>query len=191
LWRSVITANSKDMSIRTEGFVYVTLVHSLIKTETRQHMSELFSTIYTLIQQTHFKESCGERIVNRWKRMPWCWEKWRWNVQDQWDKIIFADESKVVIGTDKKVYIRCKDNEGWRYGKSRSKIFQVTIWVYICWHGVGPIIKVDRNINGLKYIDIIDSLLCPVLARHFLNNTHLFQDCKLYACHWFHEKKQN
>ena len=60
------------MSIRTEGFVYVTLVDSLIKTETRQHMSELFSTIYTLIQQTHFKESRSERIVNRWKRMPWC-----------------------------------------------------------------------------------------------------------------------
>jgi hypothetical protein len=162
LWRSVITTNSKDMSIWTEGFVYATLVHSLIKTETCQHMSELFSTIYTLLQQTHFKESRSERIVNRWKRMPWCWEKRRWNVQDQWDKIIFADEIKVVIGTDKKVYIRCKDNESWRYGKSRSKIFQVTIWVYICWHGVSPIIKVDRNINGLKYIDIIDSQLCPV-----------------------------
>ena len=127
-----------------------------------------------LIQQTHFKESRSERIVNRWNRMPWCWEKRRWNVQGHWDKIIFADESKV----DEKVYIRYKDNEGWRYGKPRSKIFQVTIWVYICWHGLCPIIKVDRNINGLKYIDIIDSQLCPVLSRHFLNNSHLFQDGK-------------
>jgi hypothetical protein len=122
LWRSVIIANSKDMSIRTEGFVYVTLVDSLIKTETRQHMSELFSTIYTLIQQTHFKESRSERIVNRWKRMPWCWEKW--NVQDQWDKIIFADESKVVIGTDKKVYIRCKDMKVGGTGSHVQKSFK-------------------------------------------------------------------
>jgi hypothetical protein len=37
---------------------------------------------------------------------------------------------------------------------------------------------VDRNINGLKYIDKIDSQLCPVLARHFMNNIHLFQDGK-------------
>jgi hypothetical protein len=72
-----------------------------------------------------------------------------------------------VIGTDKKVYIRCKDNEGWRYGKSRSKIFQVTIWVYISWHGVGPIIKVDRNINGLKYIDIIDSNFVLMSSHKF------------------------
>jgi len=101
-----------------------------------------------LIQQTHFKESRSERIVNRWNRMPWCWEKRRWNVQGQWDKIIFADESKVVIGADKKVYIRCKDNESWRYGKPRSKIFQVTIWVYITF--VGTV-----YVQSLKWIEIL------------------------------------
>ena len=32
---------------------------------------------------------------------------------------------------------------------------------------VCPIGKVDRNINALKYIDIIESELRQVLARHF------------------------
>jgi hypothetical protein len=52
LLRSVITANSKDLSNRTEGAVGVTLVHSLIKSGTRLSSICFYATIY---KQIHVK----------------------------------------------------------------------------------------------------------------------------------------
>jgi hypothetical protein len=40
------------------------------------------------------------------------------------------------------------------------------IWVYINYEGVGTLIVVDGNINAKKYIDVIDNLVWPVIARH-------------------------
>lgn len=39
------------------------------------------------------------------------------------------------------------------------------IWGCICWHGVCPIGKVDRNINALKYIDITEFELWLDISR--------------------------
>ena len=41
--------------------------------------------------------------VNRTKRVQWCKE--RRNSVQQWEKVIFSDESKVVIGDDKRIYV--------------------------------------------------------------------------------------
>ena len=40
------------------------------------------------------------------------------------------------------------------------------IWVYINYEGVGTLIVVDGNINAKKYIEVIDNLVWPVIARH-------------------------
>ena len=37
----------------------------------------------------------------------------------------------------------------------------------ITWYGVGTLCKVDGNINGVKYRDILDNHLWPVLALSF------------------------
>ena len=41
------------------------------------------------------------------------------------------------------------------------------IWGYITYNGVGTLTKVDGIINAAKYVEILDSCLCPVIARHF------------------------
>ena len=40
------------------------------------------------------------------------------------------------------------------------------IWVYINYEGVGTLTVVDGNINAKKYIEVIDNLVWPVIARH-------------------------
>lgn len=42
------------------------------------------------------------REVNRKKRLNWCRGKMRWNVNGQWDKEIFSDESQVVLGANQR-----------------------------------------------------------------------------------------
>ena len=41
------------------------------------------------------------------------------------------------------------------------------IWGCITWYGVGTLYKVDGKINAVKYRDILDNHLWPLLARHF------------------------
>ena len=41
----------------------------------------------------------------RRKRLPWCLEKRRWVVDGNWNKVIFLDESQIVIGTSNRIYL--------------------------------------------------------------------------------------
>ena len=50
------------------------------------------------------------------------------------------------------------------------------LWGSICWEGVGTMAPVEGNINSLKYEEILEENLWPVLARHFPRNGHFFQD---------------
>jgi transposase len=50
------------------------------------------------------------------------------------------------------------------------------IWGCITWYGVGTLCKVDGNINAVKYRDILDNHLWPVLDRHFADKSYRFQD---------------
>ena len=45
------------------------------------------------------------KTENRRKRLPWCLEKRRWVVDGNWNKVIFSDESQIVIGTSNRIYL--------------------------------------------------------------------------------------
>ena len=67
-----------------------------------------------------------------------------------WDKVIFSDESQIVIGNNNKMYIWRNRGEGYRPDLVPSKAnlkFQVKICGCICWNGVGTLAKVTGNIN--------------------------------------------
>ena len=36
--------------------------------------------------------------VNRIRRVSWCRQKLTWNVKDHWERVIFTDETQLVIG---------------------------------------------------------------------------------------------
>ena len=119
------------------------------------------------------------REVNRKKRLSWCLEKHRWLVNGNWDKVIFSDESQIVIRNNNRIYIWRKRGEGYRSDLVPSKAnrkFQVMIWGYICWNGVGTLAKVTGNINSEKYKAILEENIWPVIVRHFPDDQYFFQD---------------
>ena len=54
--------------------------------------------------------------------------------------------------------------------RKEQKKFEVMIWGCICWEGVVTMAPVEGNINFLKYQEILEENLWPVLARHFPRN---------------------
>lgn len=126
------------------------------------------------------KKKIVVREVNRKKRLHWCREKRRLTVENYWNKVIFSDESKIMIGHDQRVYVWRKRDEGWRPDlvtpRRVQPCYQVMIWGCITWHGVGTLTAVDGNINADKYQQILDENLWPVLARHFAQGQYIFQD---------------
>ena len=97
-----------------------------------------------------------------------------------WKKVIFSDESKIMIGHDMRVHIWRKTGEGWRpdlvtVDAPRPR-FEIMIWGCVSWYGVGTLASVDGNINSVKYQEILDDNLWPVLVRHFPDGNYIFQD---------------
>lgn len=119
------------------------------------------------------------RCVNRKKRVKWCQERKNWKSDNEWKKYIFSDESQIVIGTDNRVYVWRKDAEANSphliCPPSKRKV-TLMIWGCMCFDGMGTIVPVEGNINALKYLEIVDNNLWPVIARHFPNKDYVFQD---------------
>jgi hypothetical protein len=69
-------------------------------------------------------------------------------------KVIFSDETQVVLGTDHKVYVWRKADEKWRpeclgLRSARNggvRIF-VSFWGCICYSGVGLLTPVDGKVH--------------------------------------------
>ena len=119
------------------------------------------------------------REVNRKKRLLWCLEKRRWLVNGNWYKVIFSDESQIIIGNNNRIYIWRKRGEGYRpdlVPLKASRKFQVMIWGCICWNGVGTLAKVTGNISSEKYKEILEENIWPVIVRHFPDDQYFFQD---------------
>ena len=119
------------------------------------------------------------REANRKKRLSWCLEHRRWTVNAHWNQIIFSHESQIVIGQNHCVFVWRSSAEAYHpecmYPPCQRKV-SIMIWGCITWFGVGTIWKVDRNINAIKYKNILEDNLWPVLARHFVNKPYRFQD---------------
>ena len=125
------------------------------------------------------KKKVRIREVNRKKRVNWCRGKVGWPVNGQWDKVIFTDESQVVLGENQRIFIWRRKDEAESpecvCPPAQRKV-SVMIWGCITYHGVGTITTVDGTINRHKYIEVLENNLWPVIARHFPTNDFLFQN---------------
>ena len=125
------------------------------------------------------KKKVVVREVNRKKRVNWCKERKSHTVDEYWRKVIFSDESHIVLGANNRVYIWRKDDEKYNphliCPRPERKI-SLMIWGCICYDGVGTLAAVEGNINSAKYIDILENNLWPVIAWYFEDNEYLFMD---------------
>lgn len=113
---------------------------------------------------------------NREKRLRYCRTKLHWNVQENWSRIIFSDETKIEIGNDSKVYVWRRSDERFHSdcvgvvpNADLTVKCSAMFWGCISYFGVGTLTQVDGNINSEKYISVLDANLWPVVARHFSN----------------------
>jgi hypothetical protein len=51
--------------------------------------------------------------VNRFKRRAWCRSKLHCTVENFWKKVIFSDETQIVLGKGSKVHVWRKECEQW------------------------------------------------------------------------------
>ena len=67
-------------------------------------------------------------------------------------RVIFSDESKIMIGHDQRVYVWRERDEGRRQDlvqpRTSQPKYEVMIWGCICWNGVGTLPAVEVTING-------------------------------------------
>ena len=100
-------------------------------------------------------------------------------VDGYWNRVIFSDESKVEIGLDNRVYIWRRAGEEWLPASTSPpprKRLGVMIWGCITFNRVGTLDFLEGSINALKYTDILEDNLWPVVARHFPQNNSIFLD---------------
>ena len=94
------------------------------------------------------------REANRKKRIKWVKERRGRTVDDYRKKVIFSDESQIVLGTNNRVYVWRKNDEKYNLhricSRSERKI-SLMIWGCICYDGVGTLTAVEGNINSAKY----------------------------------------
>lgn len=89
-----------------------------------------------------------------------------WTVEENWENVIFSDETQIVIGKSKtKLYIWRKDEDKYlpQYSTYFEQKFETSVmfWGCVCYKGVGTLTAVDWNMNTNKYIEILDTQLLP------------------------------
>jgi hypothetical protein len=119
------------------------------------------------------------RKENRAHRCSFCRQKLTWTVRNNWCKVIFSDETKVMIGADKKIYVWRRCNErvypectGIMCDREKQGTISAMFWCCITYNGVGTIIPINGNMNSVKYIETLDNYLWPVVAKNFGNSAH-------------------
>ena len=95
-----------------------------------------------------------------------------------WKKVIFSDESQIVLGTNNRIYIWRDDgkyNPHLICSRSERKI-SLMIQGCTCYDGVGTLTAVEGNINSAKYIDILDKTVWPTVVWYFEGKEYLLMD---------------
>jgi transposase len=116
----------------------------------------------------------------RINRLNWCIERRNWTVR-KWKSVVWSDESRFTIYKN--------DGPGlvWRPPGTRFNIENMTptvkfgggglmMWGCFSGKGLGPLVKVDGNLNSLGYIQILEDHLLPLIENDFNRRGYLYQD---------------
>ena len=155
----------------------------MVKNNRRKSLTEITSTFNRsaprnlskrTIQRRLHEHGYYRRVVkkhttisakNRLTRRAFSRSHLHWTVERDWSRVIFSDETQMVIGKDKRVYVWRKNEEKWKprclgvYQDKTVPQLSVMFWGCICFEGVGTLVPVEGNINSAKYIEILDANL--------------------------------
>jgi len=107
---------------------------------------------------------------NRKIRLKWARERRLWTIDD-WKKVVWSDESRfTMFQNDGKTRV-------WRLPKEKYDINclvptvkhgggGVMMWGCFSWHGLGPLVRIDGQVNSERYIqEILGFHLVPFLEE--------------------------
>lgn len=177
------------------------VLERLVKKNRRQTLSDLTSVFNDSVPEQvssrtvrrRLKEQCYQRCSvskkitisknNRQSRVSLSRSKLAWTVEENWSKVIFSDEMKVVLVKDKKVHVWRKPGERFQpacLGMYSSHSPHSGISAMFCgclsYNGVGTLTEVEGNINSEKYISVLDNNLWPIVAKEFSDSPWMLQE---------------
>ena len=91
-----------------------------------------------------------------------------------WKRVIFSDETQVVVGHDRRVHVWRKADEIWRPGRVGLRggpCVAVMFWGCITFDGIGKLTEIEGNMNTTKYLETLGDNVWPVIAGGYI-----FQD---------------
>lgn len=105
-------------------------------------------TVRRLFENKYKKHVVSKKITirreNRFRRIDFCRQKLCWTVENNWSKVIFSDETKVVLGKDKKSYVWRKSNKrlpgectGMLKDREKQGTISAMFWGCITYNEVG------------------------------------------------------
>lgn len=115
-------------------------------------------------------------LVHKRNRLTWSIEHLNWT-QQQWQTVIFSDESKFVIQQHHVRYVRRRVGE--RYldscieGRGNRGLGEIMIWAAFSFHGHSDIVLMDKRYNANDYIQLLQQHLLPRI-NHLLPHGGLF-----------------
>ena len=115
---------------------------------------------------------------NRKRRLKFAKEHRHWTAED-WAKVQFSDESKFNrVGSDGRKYVRRRKGEEFNYkctyGTVKFGGGSVMVWGSFSQNGMGPLVKVEGNLNAENYTELLENNLLP-FAKEKLPKTWIFQ----------------
>jgi hypothetical protein len=109
------------------------------------------------------------RTENRHRHVHWCRSKLRWTLNRDWKRVIFSDETQVMVDSTNCVYVWRRPDEVWWpecLGLRGNWKFSAMFWGCITYQGVGTFTEVEGNINS----NLFTTTFSPYLLHFFTVN---------------------
>jgi len=116
-------------------------------------------------------------LINKKKRFYWSYARRFW--KNEWDFIIFSDESRFeLFKNDSNNWVWRKADEKYKKECLRPTVKKsdgIMVWGCFCRDTIGPLVLIEDNVTALKYVDILEENLLPFL-NELGKDIYSFQD---------------
>ncbi|GFU73644.1 transposable element Tcb1 transposase [Trichonephila clavipes] len=155
------TTRREDRRIVRQALVDLTVTRSTIRAD--GSVAIVPQTISRRIGEANLKSKRPFRALpltpeHRQLRLQWCQNRSMWNVTD-WQKVVFSDESRFVLGTDD-IRVRVW-SPGERYNsphtvlRHTARTAGVMVWGAIAYDSRSTLIVMRCTLTGQRYVDDI------------------------------------
>ncbi|GFV67814.1 transposable element Tcb1 transposase [Trichonephila clavipes] len=155
--RSEKTTRREDRRIVRQALVDPTVTRSTIRADVG--VAIVPQTISRHLAEANLKSKQPSRALpltpeHQQLRLQWCQARSMWNVTD-WQKVVFSDESRFVLGTDdNRVRVWRRPGE-WYNSPHTTRTAGVMVWGALAYDNRSTLIVMRGTLTGQRYVDDI------------------------------------